>query len=313
MALAPHAAPAQTPPCIAVTGQGVFSYSGALQTCVIPVTGIYQFAVYGARGGSNGSGSGGLPAGAVGAWYLQKRQILVLLVGGAGQSVASSSLGGGAGGGGASFVGLLGANTVNPQPLIVAGAGGGAGDWGNPGRRGQVLEGNGATGGSAGRGLGGAGGTQGIGGAASPRTSGGAGGAGFLSAGGSAATASAGIGLMMGGAGGVVLQSDGNSQTGGAGGFGGGGAGGSAATGRGGGGGGGGYSGGGGGGGGNLAFSPNGQGAGGGDSFAANTVIPNSLYARSNINVLGANGNGEIVVTYMPTGYGHGAAGRVMP
>src|SRR5262249_19622748 len=64
----------------------VFNLTGGLQTFIAPVTGIYEFDVFGASGGSNGNASGGLGAEVSGDVMLVKGGGLTILVGGQGGS-----------------------------------------------------------------------------------------------------------------------------------------------------------------------------------------------------------------------------------
>jgi hypothetical protein len=98
------------------------SYTGQVQTFVVPQSGEYQITVYGASGGSGNFESGGAGAEVQAFFNLTLNESLSVYVGGQGASFISPFLGdaGAAGGGGGSFV-VTSAGT----PLIVAGGGGG--------------------------------------------------------------------------------------------------------------------------------------------------------------------------------------------
>jgi hypothetical protein len=241
----------------------IFEFSGSVVSFVIPVTGVYDIAAAGARGGGSFNASGGFGAIAGGDVFLTAGTTLEIAVGGFGRSGIRSVLPDiGGGGGGGSFVYTAAAPST---PLVVAGGGGGAFFYeqnGGPGQAGTA----GQTGGG-GAPYGGAGGTGGTGGGGGNNVLGrgsGGGGAGWLGNG------NPGIGLQSG-AGGMGPTS----FTGGAGymGYGNGGFGGGGGGGRYGGAGGGGFSGGGGG----------GNNGGGGGSYVA------SLFTNVNLVTGGAN------------------------
>lgn len=241
-----------------------FSYTGALQTYIVPADGHYELMAYGAQGGDHLTvASGGLGAQIGGDFLLTAGTTLNIVVGGQG--------GARGGGGGGSFI-----YTLANELLVAAGGGGGGGPsgGGGPGQTG--------TSGQDGMGLyPGAGGTAGNGGAGSPWTFfAGGGGGGWLSDGGNGAAGSAGFGgagapSFAGGAGQDIDGLDG-----GVGGYGGGGGAGKGPAP----GGGGGYSGGGG--------SSDGGGGGGGSFLSA--------LATDTLLISGArSGNGSVVITFL--------------
>lgn len=174
---------------MAITGEGTYidyHYTGGIQTFTVPITGLYQFEVWGAGGGSGyyGGPNGGW---SFGCKVLTKGQVLYIVCGGAGsraaygQAVAGGYNGGGntvstvygyvkmpGSGGGATHIatrsGLLYTlENYKSDVLIVAGGGGGSGDQGD-------YQGAGGTGGGVNGGNGegtcaGLGGTQTAGGA----------------------------------------------------------------------------------------------------------------------------------------------------
>ena len=121
-----------------------FSYTGTFQLYTVPVTGLYDFEVFGAQGGDSAHGSGGQGAEVSGEAVLPASLQLAILVGGAGQMGQGGGLTGG-GGGGASGVFAYG------EPGFLAGGGGGAGYTGSNGGAGQAglngQNGQGANGG----------------------------------------------------------------------------------------------------------------------------------------------------------------------
>lgn len=252
-------------PCVTGEGMTTYNWTGSMQYCVVPASGPYVLLVLGGGGGNAGSVSGGPGAEVQATFQLVQGQVLQIMVGGQGGPGNTGDSQAGAGGGGASMVAVLPtAGPAFPNPLVIAGGGGGAG-YDLRGVAGGLIEGSNASGGSSGTGQGsGAGGVNGNGGVNATGPQGGGGGAGFITSGGFAATAAGGIALVSGGLPGEPMPPD-VPFPGGGGGFGGGGAGGSGLGGAGGGG--GGYSGGGGGG----AYSDftDAGGGGGGDSFAA--------------------------------------------
>ncbi len=211
-----------------------FSYSGAIVTFTVPVTGTYDITAFGGDGdGYSSRTPGGLGAEIGSDIFLSAGTRLEILVG---QSGYSS----GGGGGGGSFI--VEETTSGLTPLVIAGGGGGGG------RNNAGFSGNIATSGLAGSGSGaGAGGTDGGGGGMGNNDNGGGGG--YLGEGGG--VGDQGLSFMQGG--------NGGGDDGYGGGFGGGGS-----TLNSTGGGGGGYSG--GGGGGSLG------GGGGGGSYATGTL-----------------------------------------
>lgn len=255
----------EPPTCLAGT-EVTFAATGAIQTYEVPAAAAAV--VIDATAGSGGDANAGSFVGGFGAHILAAVPVtggetLAVIVGEAGES----SLDGPGGGGGASAV-----HTATDEPLVVAGAGGGAGitDGGDPGQLGP----DGTAGGGA---FGGAAGTAGDGGGASTQISANAGGGGgFLSAGGTSPNAGSGEG-------GHVLPGDAAGGVGGSG-VGDGGFGGGGGAGGPGGGGGGGYSGGGGG------WGEGVDGGGGGGSFVAATG------ATFLSEVLGVAGDGEVTI-----------------
>lgn len=175
---------------MAITGEGTYidyHYTGGIQTFTVPITGLYQFEVWGAQGGTGGTHLGGNGGWSFGYKVLTKGQVLYIVCGGAGvrttygQYAAGGYNGGGGtksgamngymkmpgSGGGATHIasrsGLLTAlASYKSDVLIVAGGGGGGGDTGD-------YEGVGGTGGGVNGGVGGGtcaggGGTQSAGG-----------------------------------------------------------------------------------------------------------------------------------------------------
>lgn len=248
-----------------------FNYTGAIQTWIVPTSGLYTIVATGANGGSStfGPSIGGRGAVASGDLYFAAGTSLSILVGSRG--VNASFFGSGAGGGGGgSFVVLTGSTT----PMVVAGGGGGI-------RTGSAAGADGLAGPAGGAGSGGElGGVGGLGGSVSANGSG-AGGGGFggdgLAPTPTLGSAIAGRAFVNGGLGGF-----GSFGTGGAGGFGGGGGGGSLAAG-----GGGGYSGG-----------ASGFVAGGGGSYVFPTALNASVIAGGNA-IVGH--NGQVTITLVPT------------
>jgi hypothetical protein len=93
-----------------------FNYTDALETFVVPTTGVYDITAYGAEGGGI---YGGLGAEFGGAVTLSAGTSLTILVGGGGADGGGIANGGG-GGGGSFIVGLSGL-------LVIASGGGGTG------------------------------------------------------------------------------------------------------------------------------------------------------------------------------------------
>ncbi len=264
-----YVTPVGVNPC--VSGNTVFSYTGAIQSFTIP-PGVTSITVE--AKGAQGGGSGGQGAMMTGTFTVTPGQSLQILVGGLGGNGGSY----GSGGGGGSFVVAPG-NVL----LIAAGGGGGTGH-NNNGVGAAYSNGTTAANGNAGGDVnGGVGGTAGNGGALGNCNSCGVngnagGGGGFLTNGAGLAPAFGGLSFGNGGAGGILNGGYGggggstnNSQYDcGVGGMGGGG--------------GGGYSGG-GGGGGNCNMP-----GGGGGSFNGGT---------NQTNISGFNsGNGQVTITY---------------
>lgn len=230
-----------------------FTVSGGIQKWTVPVTGTYRIEAFGAQGGSVGGYAGGYGARIQGEFTLEQGSVLDIMVGQTG-----TGAGRGAGGGGATLVVLAG------QPLVIAGAGGGAvsysgfngghaSDTANGGNSNILSASYGGTAapGAGGGAVGGYGGRNGYGGGGALA----AGGTGWLGVGGTGAhQAYPGQRFTGGGVGGDSTNSSGYSY----GGFGGGGAG---SPNNGYGGGGGGYS---GGGGGSFNGTQGGNGGGGG-------------------------------------------------
>lgn len=252
-------------PAAAYATPTTLSYTGSLQTYIVPTDGHYEIMAYGAQGGALPSvNQGGMGAQIGGDFLLTAGTTLNIIVGGQGGSRA--------GGGGGSFVYTL-------SDLLIAAGGGGGGGPSGPGGAGQT-----GTSGQNGFGVSpGAGGTAGNGGSGSPATDyAGGGGGGWLGAGGHGAAAArnpgaggSGAPSFAGGAGG-----DNFGANGGNGGYGGGGGSGFGPAP----GGGGGYSGGGG---------SSWGGGGGGGSFlselATNVVLTSGVQS----------GNGSVVITFL--------------
>jgi hypothetical protein len=193
-----------------------FNYTGAIVQFVVPATGTYDIAAFGAEGGSGAGNAGGDGGEAAGVFTLTAGEILEIAVGGAGANGSSPK--GAGGGGGGSFV-ILDDNGTNS--VLVVGGGGGGGSGVN------AYGGAGQAGGTATRG-------NGSGGGGNHTQYGGGGGAGYKGNGSTAGgfgspSATDGIGGkdyangLFGGAGAAGTFSQG---AGGAGGFGGGGGGG---------------------------------------------------------------------------------------
>jgi hypothetical protein len=251
----------------AEAGAMVFTFTGAVQTYVVPETGEYEITLAGAQGGSSTDGNpGGMGAVVGGDIFLKQNELLGIFVGGAGYSFPGYA----GGGGGGTFLG-------NPNRVFFIAGGGGGGGYGErsiadgrPGRSQRSA--------SAGRGgNGGAGGSGGYGGEGGQDPTGfnGGGGSGLNSPGGDGFEGKKGLSGYGGYAyyGGLP-----------GGGFGGGGAGYS------GGGGGGGFSGGGGGTGGNKA----GGGGGGGGSFIIGRATDTFGFTGAN------SGNGYASIMMVP-------------
>jgi hypothetical protein len=99
--------------------------SGSIQTYIVPNTGMYRIEAYGAQGGGNPSYAiGGNGAKMQGDFFLNKDEVLQILVGQMGLCGSNTSYISGGGGGG-TFV-AKGTNYTNAIPLIIAGGGGGA-------------------------------------------------------------------------------------------------------------------------------------------------------------------------------------------
>ena len=236
---------------------GKVTSSNGIQLWTVPDTGTYRIEVWGAQGGTSDVYEGGKGSRMRGDFSLTAGQVLSVLVGQKGTDSPYAS------GGGASGVWIKDAD----QPLIIAGAGGGATRVNNP------EPGKNAVTSTNGVGSYGAGGTSGNGGGAGYVGTGG--GAGWYTNGGGSYPS---IALKNGAVGGVYNEI----QYYGA--FGGGG------VGFGGGGGGGGYS---GGGGGNYDIStPNVHGGGGGGSYNSGINVSNSAAVNT--------GNGKVTITMLP-------------
>lgn len=169
-----------------------FSYTGASQNFVVPVSGTYQITARGGKGG-NSAAAGGLGGQAIGRITLTAGETLIVNVGGQGTNNLGGWNGGGTGGtsttvgrrggggGGASDVRRNGAALINR--IIVAGGGGGGG--------GGILNsfGDWAKGSGGGGGGGGYYGGGGAGGAPANSCTAGAGTAGTLGSGGNGGAA----------------------------------------------------------------------------------------------------------------------------
>jgi T5SS/PEP-CTERM-associated repeat protein len=123
-----------------------FSYSGAVVTYTIPITGNYEFTVAGGAGGGYNAGYGAILGGDI---RLSSNTLLYIVVGGSGVYDVTSGQGGGGGGG--SFV-----YTNLSSPLIIAGGGGGK-SFTSPGYSALTNNSGSGLGGGAGYGAGGAG------------------------------------------------------------------------------------------------------------------------------------------------------------
>ncbi|MFO1029138.1 MAG: PEP-CTERM sorting domain-containing protein [Acetobacteraceae bacterium] len=266
-----------------------YTYSGAMEQCLIEGNGNYTLTAIGGNGGSTpygrNPGSGALVQAV---FSLTAGTELVILVGGAGGQ-GSEHISGNqpSGGGGGTFVAIR-TSPFTLQPLIVAGGGGGA----SPSYDGGPGLGIGTGGGAGtGTGNGGAGGTGGQGGFVGSDSGGGAGpgGGGYNGDGGDAANGSGGLSFLDGGAGGTGPIAA-------PGGFGGGGASGCCTNG-GAGGGGGGYSG--GGGGGVNALPIEHGGGGGGDSYVNTDYLVDLLSVVSGYDHPGVlNGAGQLTIGF---------------
>ncbi len=137
------------------------------QEWIVPETATYTIKTYGAKGGSGSSKTGGKGAMMSGEFELIQGDKLIILVGQKGIDTQGSGCGCASGGGG-TYV-AIGNNYSSADPLIVAGAGGGASDYsGRDGNPGVTTEwgsnyagtccggqnGNGGTGGNGGHGAG---------------------------------------------------------------------------------------------------------------------------------------------------------------
>lgn len=110
----------------AVSCAGTWSYTGAIQECLVEQAGSYIIAAWGANGG-NSSGTGGQGAHVGATFTLAEGDKLLLLVGGrGGDNTGSDGFGdlNGGGGGGGSFSGGGGGGYLF---AIVGGGGGGGG------------------------------------------------------------------------------------------------------------------------------------------------------------------------------------------
>ena len=146
-----------------------FGYTGSVQTFTAPAAGSYDILASGAQGSSALGNAGGLGAEIGGDFALNAGETLTIDVGGVGGNGVGSGVGGVAGGGGGTFVVAPGS-----VPLVIVGAGGGAGYLAAAGAGGQT-----GTAGSSGTNGGGAGGTGGGGGSAGTGAGGGGGGGGY--------------------------------------------------------------------------------------------------------------------------------------
>ena len=233
-----------------------FNVSSGIQLWTVPVSGLYQFTVAGAKGGGTNAAAGRIVRGQV---LLTEGDVIKILVGQAGLVGTGDAATGGGGGG--SFV----ATSAN-VPMFVAGGGGGSGGSF------AASAGSTSTAGDVGRNSGGAGGTGGNGGSAVRFAGGGAGFTGNGTTKTHTAEAAVPQSFVNGGnGGGGGLNTTGS---GGHGGFGGGA--GSCVCSTGGGGGGGGYSG--GGGGGPIDWGAYGGGGGGGSFVMASATSVNTNY-----------------------------------
>ena len=98
------------------------TYVNAGETSFTAQGGTYTIKAYGAQGGGNSTGTGGLGAEVVGTFTTTAGETIEIVVGGVGGSGGGS--GGGGGGGGTFVLGVVGGVTTK---LLVAGGGGGAG------------------------------------------------------------------------------------------------------------------------------------------------------------------------------------------
>lgn len=127
------------------SGSQEFKYTGGVQQFTAPTTGNYTFELYGAQGGNDGNGVGGLGGKTTGTLSLLKGQTIYIVVGGQGASAATGNGGGYNGGGHAGSSGSSGAGggathiatksgtlaSLADYPtalLLVAGGGGGGGN-----------------------------------------------------------------------------------------------------------------------------------------------------------------------------------------
>ena len=99
-----------------------YVFTGAPQELIIPVTGFYEFKVWGAKGGNSSNTVGGKGGYAYGKKLLHRGDVLNIYVGGAGARHDSINQPGGWNGGG------NGASTVNSAISYRPGTGGGASD-----------------------------------------------------------------------------------------------------------------------------------------------------------------------------------------
>jgi hypothetical protein len=128
----------------------VYDATGAIQSVIVPETGLYDIASEGATGGADAAGdAGGAGAAVSGSFELTAGDVIDILVGEAGEAGTSTE---GGGGGGGTFV----YDATTGMLLEAAGGGGGAGAGsatsgvpGDPGQAGAADNG-GASGGAAG-------------------------------------------------------------------------------------------------------------------------------------------------------------------
>ena len=95
-----------------------FTFTGAIQTYLVPETGEYEITLAGAQGGSSSDGNaGGMGAIVGGDIFLKQNELLDIFVGGQGYGLNGYA----GGGGGGTFLG-------NPKKVFfIAGGGGGGG------------------------------------------------------------------------------------------------------------------------------------------------------------------------------------------
>lgn len=131
----------------------IYEYTGSASTYTVPYSGVYTFIGYGAQGASYGSYTGGKGGYVTANIWLNKGDVLTVVVGGQNGFDGGGSATAYGNGGGMSYV-----NSAEKGTLIIAGGGGGASPAGNGGPGGAstslVASGNSGESGMAGGGAG---------------------------------------------------------------------------------------------------------------------------------------------------------------